>query len=274
MQTIEITLGSTIQRFSKIALCLTTLLLPAPTLAQSGNITYIANEGVLIESGDKKVLIDALFNEFYENYVSPAESTRKAMVNGVAPYNDIDAVLTTHIHRDHFEANITGDFLKAHGESIFLSTSQAKAALEEAHDDYNSFGSRVIAHGEGLYTLTDEVNGITVHSFFIDHSPGIENMGFVLEINDSRILHLGDSNLDMERFKQLNLKQYNINTALIPYWYMSDETGQQIINEQIGAEVLVGIHFPKAPSRMALESIQKAYPYATVFRTQGEKVEF
>lgn len=273
MQTIEIPLGSTIQRFSIFVIFLTTLLSSSPVYSQQRSITYIANEGVLIEKGDQKVLIDALFDEFYEAYLSPTEATREMMISGEIPYDQVNAVLTTHIHRDHFEPTIAGDFLKEHLESKFLSTAQAGNSLKE-YEHYEQLANRIITHEKGTFTLTDEVNGIKVYSFFTEHSPGIENMGFVFEIGGSSILHLGDSNIDLERFKQLNLKQYNIDVALVPYWYMSDEVGQKIINEEIKAEQLVGIHFPKAPSSMVLKTIEVNYPEATVFKTPGERVGF
>ena len=42
------------------------------------SITFLANEGVLLSSGDKQVLIDALFQKYETGYAIPADSTRAA----------------------------------------------------------------------------------------------------------------------------------------------------------------------------------------------------
>ena len=39
------------------------------------DVTYIANAGFLIESSGKEVLIDALFNNGWNNYLIPADSS-------------------------------------------------------------------------------------------------------------------------------------------------------------------------------------------------------
>ena len=59
-------------------------------------VTYIANEGFLISSANKKVLIDALFGSGYSHYLTPSEEIHKKMVNAQPPFNDVDLVLVIH----------------------------------------------------------------------------------------------------------------------------------------------------------------------------------
>ena len=240
-------------------------------------ITYVANEGVLIETEGKKVMIDALFDKFYDQYLFPDEALRNNMISGQSPFDQVDLLLTTHMHRDHFEALVTGNFLNAHQESELLSSEQIKNILAEKYSQFSAIAKRVNAHERTVETSTDEINGIIVHSFFIHHAGGartadIENMGFVIELEGKRILHVGDADMDLERFSELNLAQFNIDLALIPYWYMMDEAGRQIINEQIKADQLVGIHFPISPSKLALQEIAAHYPEARVFKKAFESI--
>lgn len=243
------------------------------------NITYIANEGVLIHSPDKKIIIDGLFDDFYEAYLSPDQALRQTMYNGQAPFDQIDLVLATHIHRDHFEAQIAGKFLSNHHESKLLSSQQIHEDLKENYVPFKSIEKQIIAHERVLYTVEEVVNGITVMTFFIHHSGGertksIENMGFIITLNGKRILHLGDSDMDIERFKSLDLKQYNIDIALVPYWYLSDDKGSQILSEWIKPAHLIGIHFPLVGSPMMLEEIAKNHPESKVFQKSLETISF
>ena len=124
-----------------------------------------------------------------------------------------------------------------------------------------------------------EVNGIKVSSFFIFHSGGsrnrtIENMGFLIEVNGTSILHLGDSDMNLQRFQELDLKSLGVDIAMVPYWYMADETGIEIIRSSIAPKHLIGIHYPKVGSPMALKQIKEQFPEAKVFKSVGEKSEF
>lgn len=239
-------------------------------------ITYIANEGVLIESKDQKVIIDALFDKYYEPYLHPTEEMLEHMIAGKAPYNDVNLLLSTHIHRDHFAPTVTGRFLKGHPETQLISSAQLAKSVAE---DYAE-GSAVSNQLEGIVRDTDihekEANGVKIKAFFIAHSGGsrtrnIENMGYVVELGGKRILHLGDSDMNPERFAALDLKSMNIDIALVPYWYMADETGVAIINDSIQPKHLLGIHFPKVGSPAAEKSVAENYPDAQILKTVFEE---
>ncbi|MBO3699811.1 MBL fold metallo-hydrolase [Roseivirga sp. E12] len=247
--------------------------------AQDLKVTYIANEGVLLEGGGSKAIIDALFDDFYKDYLSPSEATVKQMMESSSPFDQVNLILTTHFHRDHFEANLTGNFLKNHRETRLLSSEQVKGELESKYVDYSQITSQIKAHKRGVQTLEDNINGLKVYSFFINHAGGertahIENMGFIIEISGKRVLHLGDADMNPERFKEVDLTKYNIDVALVPYWYMSSEEGMDIINNHIKAKHLIGIHYPKAPSASALEAIKENYPKATVFQKTLTEVQY
>ena len=251
-------------------------LLSAFSIHAQVKITYIANEGVLIESGEQKVIIDALFDKFYEPYLHPTEEMLESMIAGEAPYNDVNLLLSTHIHRDHFAPTVTGRFLKGHPETQLISSAQLAKSVAE---DYAE-GAAVSKQLEGIVRDAEiherEANGVKIQAFFIYHSGGsrtrsIENLAYVVEVGGKRILHLGDSDMNPERFAELNLKSMNIDIALVPYWYMADETGIGIINDSIQPKHLLGIHFPRVGSPAAEKSIAENFPEAHVLKTVFEE---
>ena len=76
----------------------------APTV----ELTAIANEGFLIRSAGRTVLVDALFRatapypEFFSQ--GPSEDLVRQMVSGEGVFNRIDLALVTHSDGDHFHA--------------------------------------------------------------------------------------------------------------------------------------------------------------------------
>src|SRR5687768_7401398 len=74
----------------------------APTQPEGVTITFLANEGVMLSSGNRKVLIDALFLSYGPGYAVPADSTQRALHNARSPFDLVDLILVTHRHGDHF----------------------------------------------------------------------------------------------------------------------------------------------------------------------------
>jgi L-ascorbate metabolism protein UlaG (beta-lactamase superfamily) len=82
---------------------------PAPT-DNAPQITYVANEGFLIQAGGKKVLVDALF-EGTKDYLAPSQELLTRMTEGSGPFADVDILLVTHPHDDHFNPKLVVGFL-------------------------------------------------------------------------------------------------------------------------------------------------------------------
>lgn len=71
----------------------------SPSQAPIVQITYIANEGVLISSGDKQVLIDGLHREYGPEYAFLPPAEREKIETAKAPFNEIDLILVSHRHQ-------------------------------------------------------------------------------------------------------------------------------------------------------------------------------
>ena len=62
-------------------------------------ITYIANEGVLISADGKQVLIDGLHREYGPEYAFLPAAEREKIETAKAPFDQIDLVLVSHRHK-------------------------------------------------------------------------------------------------------------------------------------------------------------------------------
>jgi L-ascorbate metabolism protein UlaG (beta-lactamase superfamily) len=67
------------------------------------SVTYIANCGFLIEIDSNKILVDGLFKRGHNRYPTPDSTVQKLLVSNQDPFNDIDLILVSHVHEDHFE---------------------------------------------------------------------------------------------------------------------------------------------------------------------------
>ncbi|TFG76458.1 MAG: MBL fold metallo-hydrolase, partial [Chrysiogenales bacterium] len=107
-------------------------------------LTYVANMGVMVSSGDFKVLIDGLFDKPSQYYRVPSPDTLKAVMKGEAPFDGIDLVLFTHKHSDHFDAALAVRYMEARPEPILVAPSDAVEAMRKAAYDWSRIEPRLV----------------------------------------------------------------------------------------------------------------------------------
>lgn len=254
-----------------------TLILALPAIGQH-TITYIANEGILIQSEEKTLLIDAIFDDYYEQYAAPSEQTIHHMNAKESPYQTIDLLLITHAHLDHFNPAMVGKFMTAHRETVLVCPNQAIDSIAKFYPNTTSIKSRLngvapIPAWQSLF-----LGGISMKTAFVRHGGkqnyGVDNQIYLMNVDGKKILHIGDAEMDMAHFSNLHLAQPPIDVALIPYWFLAYSPGVEIIRNQIKSKKLIAIHYPKVGDPKSLEKIRENFPQAVVFMKEGKTVEF
>ena len=86
-------------------------------------VTYVANEGFMIESEGKKILIDAVFGGFEPTWCQvPPDSVVELMTAARPPFDSINLITVTHAHLDHFNADIVAVHMKHNRRGILVCT--------------------------------------------------------------------------------------------------------------------------------------------------------
>ena len=224
------------------------LLLGAPTLpAEEVEFRYLGNEGFMVSRGEDVVLIDALFGEGVAGYSVVPRKIRKNLKKARGDYAEVDLVLASHFHPDHFEAEAVVEHLEANPGAHFLGPGQTTdrvVALEE------ELRPRVLRlwpdSGE---KLDYEHRGIHLTAVRLHHGAApAQNLGWIVEMGGLRWLHFGDTEITAEEIRPLGLREEGIDVALLPYWYFDTAQWQPVL-EEIGARHLVAMHLavPEAP---------------------------
>ncbi|MBA4318200.1 MAG: hypothetical protein C0412_07350 [Flavobacterium sp.] len=259
-------------------------------------VTYIANSGFLIEMGNKKILIDALFKNGLNYYPAPSLETRNNMVKGIAPFNNINLVLTTHFHPDHCDAEMMTDFLKNNPSAFGVATALAIKGMKFS-ETTNSKSPKFISITPDLYSSLDTtLNGIKLKVLRLRHSGSDgkeENVGFLVKVAGLTIFHSGDSdgNLNdgntgkttLEEYKDLGLANENIDVAFLNRGVFGDSTapGIEIVRQCIKAKNIVLYHFSENDKqgelpnvKKIIEGVQKDYSEIVIFKQLMEKKVF
>lgn len=239
-----------------------------------GQATYLGNEGVMITSGDTKIVFDPFFHNSYNTYQLVPEDIRTALFNNQAPYDNIAAIFISHAHGDHFSAEDMLKFLKANQKSRVIAPKQAIDKLMSL-DDSASIKKQVtaieLAFGDQPQTIN--IGELMIDAVRIPHAgwPGraeIENLVFRVTLEDSiTVIHMGDADPNDTHFApyRKHWQKTFTNTAFPPYWFFDSNEGNYILENRINAQQSIGVHVPvNVPT--SLKNSQKLY-----FSQPGEK---
>lgn len=243
---------------------LLTLLLLAPSaLAQHASVQYLANEALLVENGDDKVLFDPLFDNGFGTYQMVPASVRAAIFAGDAPFDGVDAVFVSHYHGDHFSAGDMLRLLRERPDVRVYAPAQAVVAIRElASDEDQPLFDRVtgldLDYGDSPVSI--DAGGILVDAAHIPHSgwptarTDVQNIAFRITLGgDATVLHLGDADPRIVHFaaEEEFWEERAIDLAFPPYWFFGSEDGIEILEDRLDITNSIGIHVPEEYSNLA-----------------------
>jgi len=235
--------------------------------ASAIEVTYIANEGFLISSKTKKILIDALFLDVIKNYHAPPKDVLEKMETAQPPFDQVALILATHNHDDHFNAQSVARCLKNNPKAVFLSTPQAVDDMEKNSKAFDSIRERIKSIKlDVLSSAEKSINGIDVTIIRTAHSggrPEIQNYMYLIKMEGKKIFHEGDCDGELQDFENLGLEKKSIDIAFFHPWFFMDPDGLKIVKEYINPKQVVLMHIPirlreDAVSKVA--QIKEYYP--------------
>jgi L-ascorbate metabolism protein UlaG (beta-lactamase superfamily) len=249
-------------------------------------IQYIANEGFLIEVGDTKVLIDALFDDRTINFAhAPDEETLARMTSADPPFDDVDVILATHRHRDHFGIGPVFERLTNDSSIVFVGPTQAVEELKIVAPDLEGFSDRVQEIDMDLFDSTEvEISGIAIRAIRFRHSAymvtdeatgkeynrheGVENLIYLIEMGGVRFLHVGDATVtqNLEFFTGEPFPEGAIDFVFLEYFDWSEET-KEILDRWMQPEHVIFMHLPPEPEKIDQieRRLEATFPNAVVF---------
>lgn len=250
---------------------------PALTPQQTSvEITYIANEGVLISSGGKQVLIDGLHREYQRGYAFLPAPQRELIETAKAPFDSIDLILVSHRHLDHFHPESVGLHLQHNPGAALVSSQQVIDEVEKNFKGYEAIRARVTGATPPLKgRMALKAGGVDVEVLGLGHGTerhaSIQNLGHIVKLGGKKILHVGDADTSAEIFEKFNLDEEGIDIALLPYWFLLGEAGQTLIREHIKPKQIIAVHISPSEGEKVTGQIKQLFQNATAFTTMLEK---
>ena len=243
-------------------------------------ITYISNDGFLIASKTKKIVVDSLIKNPWGCSNTP-DKVFEDMVSARPPFERIDLLLFSHAHRDHFEPEMAVRVLKGHPETILVGNEIVHKELKEAAgDDFAQISQQVRnINPDWGRIVTETINGVNLKIFPVNHGlperPYV-TLAFILDMDGIDVLHMGDiyapSNEDY--FETYQLQSLDIDVAFIDPFFLLDKVGQRMAKELIQPKQIIPMHMRDHEIEKYARALENFYTNINVFRESLEKKIF
>lgn len=259
------------------------------TAASTLEVTYIANEGFLIQSGDQKILIDGLLRrDFLGKYLKDPGPAFTAATTAQAPFDDIDLVLISHIHYDHFNPEATLKYMAASNAPIVCPQQVAtqltaapgfrdriKAVTPPPNRSQRmavgGIDLKVMRLRHGPFYETDKTTGERR-----DRHASIENVGFLVTMGGRSFLHIGDSGLDdPAEYPKAEMPRDGVDVLFAGslFWGAVAER-EPLVNKVIRPKNIVAMHLAPNQSPKRTPQHKLAFPNVAVYKKPFEKRTF
>jgi L-ascorbate metabolism protein UlaG (beta-lactamase superfamily) len=211
-------------------------------------LTHVANSGVLVTSGELKVLVDGLFDKPNPEYRAPASEILDQIMKGTAPFDGVDLVLVTHNHPDHFDAALAVRFLEARPEPILLAPADAVAEMRKTAADWTKIESRIVSLDIKVGEKEQkDLKRLPITVFRTLHSGDREspmNLMYLFEIDGWSVFHEGDSNGKPEIYQSFGLGSIPVDLALVHYWFPLEPNCARWLQETLKPGHIALTHLP------------------------------
>ncbi|MEO1406196.1 MAG: MBL fold metallo-hydrolase [Pseudomonadota bacterium] len=251
--------------------CVSALILSSQTASAddvdgTADVMYLGNAGIMVVQGSTKVLFDPLFRDDYGQYQLVPPEIRTRLFEAEPPFDNIDAVLISHAHGDHFNAVDIVKFHEAHPDALIVAPEQALDTMIATGSVTDAMAARFVSIDldYGDVPVSIPFTSLTVEAVRIPHAGGaprrpIENIAYRVTLEDeATVMHLGDADPTVEDFANYSdhWQARETDMAFPPYWFFLNFQGQAVVSAGLNASNATGVHVPIAVPQNLIETGQ------------------
>jgi L-ascorbate metabolism protein UlaG (beta-lactamase superfamily) len=233
------------------------------------SITSVAGSGYVFRDGDLAISIDA-----HASYGTSGEM-QDMMATGTPPY-DLDIILVTHSHHDHFDSGLVAANMLASAGSVLVGPEDVIAQVRDQAPEIAQ--DRLMA----VVPASDEPVVVEVHDvqltvLLFPHPPrGLPvNVGYLFEFGSVVFFHPGDLDVNRagELFETYGLNAGAVEVAILPAFMFSD-TGLHDALWGLEADCFLPTHVRPIELASACRRVTGTFPNALCFHELMEEKEY
>ena len=237
----------------------------APAQAQM-KVTFVGNHGLMLESGDNKVLIDGLQNHTNTFWTRLSQDDLTLLVNGLPPFDNISYAMATHNHPDHYNSSKVLSFLSNNPLAKFIGPPQVRSSLGSSPQVLTitpAFQTESITITEPEFEI--EVFHLEHFDQFGNDFSGVQNFAYLVTMGGVKLLHMGDVDYIEENFENFDFISRDIDVVALPTFNtLLTTANKQLILDHVQPRHIIAEHL-RAGLASEEANVMTLYPDATIF---------
>ena len=241
------------------------------------SVTYICNDGIFITDGERKVLIDGMIrNTNLAGWITPGAAPLFQIENGVPPYDNIDVIMITHNHGDHYSIAAVQNYLSNFPNTMLIAPPQVLGSL-------NVNASQIVNVAPAQFTQENVlVNEVEIDVLYVKHFNqfgnnfcNVQNYNYVVHMNDKKLLHTGDIDLANSNLQDFDLVDAGIDVIFIPtFGDLVNNDNRTALLDHVNPGQIVALHLLSGSIPTITAQVNNMYPGAIIFTNPMEVFEF
>lgn len=213
------------------------------------NISLIANAGVLVEYRGVRFLLDGIHYDSRHYFSKVPDILLEELLSGRGRFSNIDYLLFSHNHVDHFSPKHTIQYLKNNDvKSVYL-PKDGEGKFQELKNFMQENGviqkQLKMPIGSAYTYLVGGDMGITVFqcTHMGDQFADVENYCYLLTLGGKNILFTSDGDYKKEYYEEI-LKKAHIDVLFVNPLYLNTVEGRTVIMDTLKPERIIIYHIP------------------------------
>ncbi|MEZ6191314.1 MAG: MBL fold metallo-hydrolase [Phycisphaerales bacterium] len=244
-----------------------------PTAAQM-QVTFMGNNGVMLSSGGKKVVIDALQDHLNTFWTTLPQADLQNLINGAAPFDNINYAMATHNHPDHYSSGKVTSFLANNRQAKFIGPPQVRSSLASGPQVLN------ITPAFQTGSVVIEEPGLRLEVFHMEHFDqfgndfsSVQDFTYLVTMGGVSLLHLGDVDYIDENFDNFDFLSMDIDAVVLPTFNtLLSEANKAVIIDHINPRHIIATHLRAQILSIEEANVRALYPDATIFTTALDSI--
>lgn len=248
------------------------------------DITFLGNQGVMIEGNGKRVIIDGLHKGAGTPFWSSLTNDKRVLVeNAQYPYDSADVIMVTHNHTDHYSVPSVGQYLNCSPSTKLLAINGVRSAMS-LYFNYSTVLPQIISNVNPLngQRVATNINGVDINVLNMHHFVPVcgecgRNYAYLVHFGEITILHLGDVDmLDAENINAFDFSNDDIDVVFLATPFPSFVTTQQrdAMNNWINPAHVVALHMNTNDEATISVLVDNVYPGASKLTEPLSKMRY
>lgn len=242
-------------------------------MKKRGLAVCISNAAVFLQYGETTLLIDGIYQDLNGNFSNLPKPLWEDMRRGRGDLSNVDYLLFTHSHDDHFYLPYLREY---------LSHNQVKGICLPPQENGEGLPPPLLFDTKGRLELSTD---ITVRFLDIRHLDkrfaAVINRCFWLKMGEKHLLFLGDGDYEEEAFAEMCPLPVDI--AFVTPIFYNHPKGRRILREILGVKKIIVYHFPfpeedilhyERMTRRDIEKYARQDETVTIWNKTGQAILF